>query len=73
MYHASKDETTFSGFSPTANAVTVGRLSNVMSADHEDVYIPVKKVKPKSEKVVVFWDTQTNGRKRHAPLSLRDS
>ncbi|XP_048875235.1 zinc finger CCHC domain-containing protein 9 [Brienomyrus brachyistius] len=38
----------------SANAVTVGRLSNAMSADHEDVYIPVKKAKPKSEKVVVF-------------------
>ncbi|KPP59386.1 zinc finger CCHC domain-containing protein 9-like [Scleropages formosus] len=38
----------------SANAVTVGRLSNKMSADHEDVHVPVKKVKPKSEKVVVF-------------------
>ncbi|XP_036385568.1 zinc finger CCHC domain-containing protein 9 [Megalops cyprinoides] len=38
----------------SANAVTVGRLSNRMSADHEDVHVPVKKVKPKQEKVVVF-------------------
>ncbi|KAL4609495.1 zinc finger CCHC domain-containing protein 9-like [Arapaima gigas] len=36
------------------NAITVGRLSNKMSADHEDVHVPVKKMNPKSEKVVVF-------------------
>lgn len=37
-----------------ANAVTVPWLSNNMSADHEDVYVPVKKVKPKQAKVVTF-------------------
>ncbi|KAJ8339569.1 hypothetical protein SKAU_G00363550 [Synaphobranchus kaupii] len=38
----------------SANAVTVGRLSDRMSADHQDVHVPVKKVKPKQAKVVVF-------------------
>ncbi|KAG9353567.1 hypothetical protein JZ751_011686 [Albula glossodonta] len=36
------------------NAVTVGRLSNRVSADHQDVHVPVKKAKPKQAKVVVF-------------------
>ncbi|XP_066568002.1 zinc finger CCHC domain-containing protein 9 [Amia ocellicauda] len=36
------------------NALTVGRLSNRISADHEDVPVPVKKVKPKQPKVVTF-------------------
>lgn len=38
----------------SANAVTVGRLSDRMSADHQDVHVPVKKAKPKQAKVVVF-------------------
>ncbi|XP_061589338.1 zinc finger CCHC domain-containing protein 9 [Cololabis saira] len=37
-----------------ANTVTVGWLSNNMSADHEDVSIPVKKAKPQQTKVVKF-------------------
>ncbi|TDH02475.1 hypothetical protein EPR50_G00172910 [Perca flavescens] len=36
------------------NSVTVPWLSNNMSADHEDVHVPVKKTKPKQEKVVKF-------------------
>ncbi|KAM3599487.1 uncharacterized protein V6R79_006731 [Siganus canaliculatus] len=36
------------------NAVTASWLSNNMSADHEDVHVPVKKSKPKAAKVVVF-------------------
>lgn len=36
------------------NHVTVGWLSNNMSADHEEVHIPVKKAKPKQPKVVKF-------------------
>jgi hypothetical protein len=35
-------------------AITLGWLSNNMSADHEDVDVPVKKAKPKQAKVVVF-------------------
>lgn len=38
-----------------ANSVTLGWLSNNMSADHEEMHIPVKKVKPKQPKVVTFW------------------
>lgn len=38
-----------------ANTVTVGWLSNNMSADHEEVHVPVKKAKPKQTKVVTFW------------------
>ncbi|KAM6902776.1 zinc finger CCHC domain-containing protein 9 [Xenentodon cancila] len=37
-----------------ANSVTVGWLSNNMSADHEDVNIPVRKAKPQQTKVVKF-------------------
>ncbi|XP_040014071.1 zinc finger CCHC domain-containing protein 9 [Xiphias gladius] len=36
------------------NSVTVGWLSNNMSADHEEVHVPVKKAKPKQTKVVMF-------------------
>lgn len=36
------------------NSVTLGWLSNNMSADLEDVHVPVKKVKPKQPKVVTF-------------------
>ncbi|XP_070845263.1 zinc finger CCHC domain-containing protein 9 [Chaetodon trifascialis] len=36
------------------HSVTVPWLSNNMSADHEDVHVPVKKAKPKQTKVVVF-------------------
>ncbi|XP_069022912.1 zinc finger CCHC domain-containing protein 9 [Embiotoca jacksoni] len=36
------------------NSVTVGWLSNNMSADHEEVHVPVKKAKPKQTKVVTF-------------------
>ncbi|XP_068609358.1 zinc finger CCHC domain-containing protein 9 [Brachionichthys hirsutus] len=36
------------------NSLTVAWLSNNMSADYEDVHVPVKKVKPKQAKVVVF-------------------
>lgn len=38
----------------STNSLTVSWLSNNMSADHEDVHVPVKKVKPKQTKVVVF-------------------
>ncbi|KAJ8261148.1 hypothetical protein COCON_G00168710 [Conger conger] len=38
----------------STNALTVGRLSDCMSADHQEVHVPVKKVKPKQAKVVVF-------------------
>lgn len=43
----------FSFFS--ANTMTLAWLSNNMSADYEDVHIPVKKAKPKQAKVVTFW------------------
>ncbi|KAM8743266.1 zinc finger CCHC domain-containing protein 9 isoform 1-T6 [Acanthopagrus schlegelii] len=36
------------------NSVTVAWLSNNMSADYEDVHVPVKKAKPKQTKVVKF-------------------
>ncbi|KAM9307060.1 zinc finger CCHC domain-containing protein 9 [Pholidichthys leucotaenia] len=36
------------------NSVTLGWLSNNMSADHEEVHVPVKKTKPKQTKVVMF-------------------
>lgn len=39
---------------PVANQVTLGWLSNNMSADHEEVHVPVKKAPPKRAKVVVF-------------------
>lgn len=38
----------------STNSLTVKWLSNNMSADHEDVHVPVKKAKPKQTKVVVF-------------------
>ncbi|XP_051971538.1 zinc finger CCHC domain-containing protein 9 [Xyrauchen texanus] len=38
----------------TTNSITLGRLSNRISADHEEVHVPVKKVQPKKDKVVVF-------------------
>lgn len=38
-----------------ANSMTIGWLSNNMSADHEEVHVPVKKAKPKKIKVVTFW------------------
>lgn len=38
----------------SANSVTVGWLSNNMSADHEDVHQPERKEKPKQAKVVKF-------------------
>ncbi|TNN40192.1 Zinc finger CCHC domain-containing protein 9 [Liparis tanakae] len=38
----------------TTNAVTLPWLSNNMSADHEDVHLPVKEPKPKATKVVMF-------------------
>lgn len=38
----------------STNSVTVGWLSNNMSADHEEVHVPVKKAKPKQTKVVTF-------------------
>lgn len=38
-----------------ANSVTLGWLSNNMSADLEDVHVPVKKAKPKQAKVITFW------------------
>ncbi|NP_938184.1 zinc finger CCHC domain-containing protein 9 [Danio rerio] len=38
----------------STNSITLGRLSNRISADHEDVHVPVKKVQPKKAKVVVF-------------------
>lgn len=34
--------------------MTLAWLSNNMSADYEDVHIPVKKTKPKQAKVVTF-------------------
>nr|XP_020444076.1 zinc finger CCHC domain-containing protein 9 isoform X3 [Monopterus albus] len=37
-----------------SNSMTVGWLSNNMSADHEEVHIPVRKAKPKQAKVVTF-------------------
>uniref|UniRef100_A0A3P9IX93 Zinc finger, CCHC domain containing 9 n=1 Tax=Oryzias latipes TaxID=8090 RepID=A0A3P9IX93_ORYLA len=36
------------------HSVTLAWLSNNMSADHEDVHVPVKKAKPKQTKVVTF-------------------
>ncbi|KAG7251150.1 hypothetical protein CRUP_012824, partial [Coryphaenoides rupestris] len=33
-----------------AKSITLGWLSNNMSADHEDVDVPVKKAKPKQAK-----------------------
>lgn len=41
-------------FFPSANTMTLSWLSNNMSADYEDVHIPVKKTKPKQTKVVTF-------------------
>ncbi|KAM8853665.1 zinc finger CCHC domain-containing protein 9 [Synchiropus picturatus] len=38
----------------SSSSMTVGWLSNNMSADFEDVHVPVKKVKPKQTKVVTF-------------------
>ncbi|XP_034048475.1 zinc finger CCHC domain-containing protein 9 [Thalassophryne amazonica] len=38
----------------SSNSVTLDWLSNNMSADYEAVHVPVKKVKPKQPKVVVF-------------------
>ncbi|KAK7895298.1 hypothetical protein WMY93_020623 [Mugilogobius chulae] len=38
----------------STNTMTLSWLSNNMSADHEDVHLPVKKAKPKQTKVVVF-------------------
>ncbi|XP_033934120.1 zinc finger CCHC domain-containing protein 9 [Pseudochaenichthys georgianus] len=38
----------------TSNSLTLPWLSNNMSADHEDVHVPVKKSKPKQTKVVTF-------------------
>lgn len=38
----------------TANSITLGRISNRISADHEEVHVPKKKVQPKKDKVVVF-------------------
>ncbi|KAJ0012825.1 hypothetical protein NQD34_017159 [Periophthalmus magnuspinnatus] len=38
----------------STNTMTLNWLSNNMSADHEDVHMPVKKAKPKQSKVVVF-------------------
>ncbi|XP_075934378.1 zinc finger CCHC domain-containing protein 9 isoform X1 [Anarhichas minor] len=37
-----------------SNSLTVPWLSNNMSADHEDVHVPLKKPKPKETKVVKF-------------------
>lgn len=39
---------------PVANQVTLGWLFNNMSADHEEVHVPVKKLPPKQAKLVVF-------------------
>ncbi|TKS85082.1 Zinc finger CCHC domain-containing protein 9 [Collichthys lucidus] len=36
------------------SSVTVAWLSNNMSADHEEVHVPVKKAKPRQTKVVTF-------------------
>lgn len=41
-----------------ANSVTVPWLSNNMSADYEEVHVPVKKAKPKQTKVVMFWSSE---------------
>ncbi|XP_061603710.1 zinc finger CCHC domain-containing protein 9 isoform X2 [Phyllopteryx taeniolatus] len=38
----------------SSQSVTLGWLSNNMSADHEDVHVPVTKSKPERGKVVVF-------------------
>ncbi|XP_019740959.1 zinc finger CCHC domain-containing protein 9 [Hippocampus comes] len=38
----------------SSHTLTLGWLSNNMSADHEDVHVPVIKTKPKQSKVVVF-------------------
>lgn len=38
----------------STNTMTLKWLSNNMSADHEDVHVPVKKAKSKQTKVVVF-------------------
>ncbi|XP_057177932.1 zinc finger CCHC domain-containing protein 9 [Triplophysa rosa] len=38
----------------STNSITLGRISNRISADHEDVHVPKKKVQPKKDKVVVF-------------------
>ncbi|XP_061886775.1 zinc finger CCHC domain-containing protein 9 [Entelurus aequoreus] len=38
----------------SSHSLTLGWLSNNMSADHEEVHVPVKKSKPKQTKVVVF-------------------
>lgn len=38
----------------SAPSVTVGWMSNNLSADHEDVFVPEKKSKPKAIKVVKF-------------------
>ncbi|KAL0965291.1 hypothetical protein UPYG_G00279350 [Umbra pygmaea] len=38
----------------SSNQVTVGWLSNNVSADYEDVYVPEKKASPKKAKIVVF-------------------
>lgn len=37
-----------------ANSFTLGRLSNQISADHEDINVPVKQVSLKKAKVVVY-------------------
>ncbi|XP_017263053.1 zinc finger CCHC domain-containing protein 9 [Kryptolebias marmoratus] len=36
------------------NSVTLSWMSNNLSADHEEVHVPVKKAKPKQPKVVTF-------------------
>ncbi|CAN9504637.1 unnamed protein product [Ophioblennius macclurei] len=38
----------------SAHSLTVGWMSNNMSADHEDIFVPEKKAKPKKSKVVTF-------------------
>ncbi|XP_030623127.1 zinc finger CCHC domain-containing protein 9 [Chanos chanos] len=38
----------------STSSVTVSRLSNRMSADHEDIHVPVRKIQPKQAKVVLF-------------------
>ncbi|KAK1800602.1 hypothetical protein P4O66_005803 [Electrophorus voltai] len=38
----------------STNSITLGRLSNQISADHEEVSVPVKEVPAKKAKVVVF-------------------
>ncbi|XP_016302706.1 zinc finger CCHC domain-containing protein 9-like isoform X1 [Sinocyclocheilus anshuiensis] len=35
----------------STNSITLGRLSNRISADHEDVHVPVKKAQPKKDKI----------------------